>query len=134
NEPSQAGLTVPSLWWAAEQFGNKLLDRWSAYPQRSKAPGRVEIVVRPEIWRLLDYLERYAFVNQFGAAASDYGYNLQVFDREKNLLATYTCDFSQANPHLLEVRDFQGQPIPDYLSSNPPGKLSCRLRLNSLII
>lgn len=117
--PSQAGLTVPSLWWVKEQFGGKLLDSWTAYPQRDGTPGYIDLFVRREVWNLLDYLERYTFLNQFGLTASDYGHNLRVFDRQKNLLATYTCNFSGVNPNYLEgVRDLQGQPVPNYVSNS----------------
>lgn len=132
NKPSQMGLTVPSLWWAAEQFGGKLLDRWSAYPANRNTPRRVDVIVRPEIWTDLSYIERYAFVNHFGSVTSDYGYNLQVFDRENNLLATYSCDLSQASPQLLaNLRDAQGQLVPNYSPQNS-GKLACQLRFNPL--
>jgi hypothetical protein len=135
--PSQAGLTVPSLWWAREQFGGKLLDSWIAYPSRDNTPSYIDLLVHRDVWNLLDYLERYTFVNQFGFTASDYGYNLRVFDRQKNLLATYTCNFSRANPDYLEgVRDFQGQPVPNYVSghttssgSQNPKELVCQMGL-----
>jgi hypothetical protein len=87
---SQTGLTPPSLWWANEQFGDKLLDNWCAYPDQR----RVDLVVNRQIWSLLTYLERYEFVNHFGTVARDFNYNLRVFNQQKTLLATYTCDYS----------------------------------------
>lgn len=137
--PSQAGLTIPSLWWTKEQFGGKLLDSWTAYPQGKDTPSYVDLLVRREVWNLLDYLERYTFVNQFGLAAGDYGYNLRVFDRQENLLATYTCNFSRVSPNYLEgVRDLRGRPVPNYVSgttasssSQSPRELTCQIGLKS---
>ncbi|HEY9598278.1 MAG TPA: hypothetical protein V6D33_11470 [Cyanophyceae cyanobacterium] len=94
---SQTGITNPSLWWAEEQFdefNGKLLTNWIAYQDEK----RVDLVVSPQPWTLLDYLGRYRFVNQFGTVARDYDYNVRIFNPQGNLLATYTCDYSQALP------------------------------------
>ncbi len=91
---SQRGLTIPSLWWAKQQFAGNLLDNWLAYPGDGKKPGRIDLVVNQENWSLLDYLERYAFVTKFGTVAQDYGYNVRVFNSEAERLATYTCNFN----------------------------------------
>lgn len=99
NTICQQQLTIPSLWWANEQFGDKLLDNWLTYPATSTTPARIDLVANRQIWSLLDYLERYEFVNHFGAVARDYGYNVRVFNYQKELLATYTCNYS-TNPHL----------------------------------
>lgn len=129
--PSQNGLTVPSLWWTVEQFGG-ILENWLAYPARGNTPGQIELVVRQEAWRPLGYIQRYAFINHFGTVARDYGYNLQVFDQEKDLLASYTCDFSKASPqYVAGVRDSQGRPVPDYV---PGSGVTCRVQLSPLII
>lgn len=131
NAPSQGGLTVPSLWWTADQFGG-ILENWLAYPAQGSTPGQIELVVRQEAWTLLGYIERYAFINHFGTVARDYGYNLQVLDREKDLLASYTCDFSRASPqYVAGVKDSQGRPVPDYV---PDSGVACRVRLSPLII
>lgn len=135
--PSQAGLTVPSLWWAKEQFGGNLLDSWIIYPKQGNSPNHVDLLIRPEIWNRLNYLERYAFVNRFGSVASDYGYNLRALDSQSNLLATYTCNFSRANPDYLKgVRDARGQRVPNYVSpvTAPSGRqnsdgLTCQVGL-----
>ncbi|MEP0751893.1 hypothetical protein NDA03_06640 [Trichocoleus sp. Lan] len=89
---SQAKPTVPSLWWAEEQFGGKLLENWLAYPDRQ----RVDLVVNRQLWSLLNYIGRYSFVNNFGTVARDYGYNTRVFiaNQPQEPLATYTCNFS----------------------------------------
>lgn len=98
NTICQQQLTIPSLWWAHEQFGDKLLDNWLAYPATSTTPARIDLVANRQIWSLLDYLERYEFVNHFGAVARDYGYNVRVFNYQKELLATYTCNFNTTPP------------------------------------
>lgn len=88
---SQQGLTSPSLWWAAEQFGGKLLDNWLAYPAADGSGGRVDLVVNRQYWSLLNYLERYQFLNEFGLVAQDYQYNIRVFNPQGTFLAAYTC-------------------------------------------
>ncbi len=88
---SQGGLTVPSLWWADEQFGGKLLDNWVAYAGTAETPARVDLIVNRQLWSLLTYLERYRFVNEFGTVARDYGYDVRVFNRQGVFLAAYTC-------------------------------------------
>ncbi len=84
---SQAEPSVPSLWLAEKQFGGKLLDRW--FVDRTNT--WVIIIVNRQLWSLLDYMERYQFVNRFGAASSEYGYNLRVCNRQGTALAVYTC-------------------------------------------
>ncbi|GAB1541965.1 hypothetical protein NUACC21_46380 [Scytonema sp. NUACC21] len=94
NTIHQEQLTVPSLWWAKENSENKLLDNWIAHPASNVEPARVDLIVNQQIWSLLDYLERYDFVNRLGTVARDSGYNLRVFNYRKERLATYTCNFS----------------------------------------
>lgn len=88
---SQTGLTEPSLWWVADQFGGKLLETWLAYPQKR----RIDLVVNRQLWSLRDYLERYEFVNHMGLVARSHRYDLRVFDRQQPdlVLAAYTCLF-----------------------------------------
>ncbi|GAA6614809.1 hypothetical protein [Scytonema sp. NUACC26] len=90
----QEHLTVPSLWLAKENSENKLLDNWIAYPMSGAEPARVDLLVNQQIWSLLDYLERYDFVNRLGTVARNYGYNIRVFNYQQERLATYTCNFS----------------------------------------
>jgi len=94
----QQQLTVPSLWWAQEQSENKLLDNWIAYPAQDSETGRVDLIVNEEIWNVLDYLERYNFVNRLGTVARTYGYNIRVFNYQKEALATYTCNLNFTTP------------------------------------
>ncbi|MBK1986003.1 hypothetical protein A0J48_000295 [Sphaerospermopsis aphanizomenoides BCCUSP55] len=89
---NQTGLTVPSLWWAKENSENKLLDNWIAYPTSGQEPARVDLIVNQQIWSLLDYLERYKFVNTLGNMARNFGYNIRVFNYQQDMLATYTCN------------------------------------------
>ena len=103
---SQYQLTIPSLWWAKEQFGGKLLDNWLIYPTGGTTAPQIDLVVNQQIWTLLDYLERYEFINHFGTVARDYGYNLRVVNHQKELLATYTCDFS-TNPQMCTINNLE---------------------------
>ncbi len=107
NTISQRGLTIPSLWLAKENSENKLLDNWIAYPAKKTEPGRVDLLVNQQIWSILDYSERYSFLNRVGNVARRYGYNLRVFDYQKERLATYTCNFS-TSPALCNV-DFNSR-------------------------
>ncbi len=90
---SQNSLTAPSLWWARQESENKLLDNWLAYQNSDQEHARVDLIVNQQVWTLLDYVERYDFVNRIGTVARQSGYNVRVFDYDKNSLASYTCDF-----------------------------------------
>lgn len=107
NTINQGQLTVPSLWWAKENSENKLLDNWIAYPAEGTQPARVDVVVNQQYWSILDYLERYNFVNRVGSLAKNYGYNMRVFNYQQERLATYTCNFN-TSPTLCKI-DFNNQ-------------------------
>ncbi|MCY7322668.1 MAG: hypothetical protein LH660_12925 [Phormidesmis sp. CAN_BIN36] len=100
---SQANLTIPSFWWARDQisaqpqFGSKLLDTWLACPGQNGSASRVDFVVNQQVWSLLDYLDRYDFVQHIGTVARSYGYDMRVFSRQGGFLAAYTCNFAAAN-------------------------------------
>lgn len=94
NTISPDSLTTPSLWWAKEQFGGDLLSDWLTYPAQNGESGRIDLLVNRQNWNSLDYIQQYEFVHHFGTDAMDRGYNLRVFNEQKQLLATYTCDFS----------------------------------------
>jgi hypothetical protein len=102
-------LTLPSLWWTQAQvannpqFSNKLLENWIAYSGELKEPGRVDLVVNRQLWSLLDYLQRYEFINRFSAIARSYGYNIRVFDNQARFAGAYTCDFSQVDIIQLQA-------------------------------
>jgi hypothetical protein len=98
---SQEALTIPSLWWAKEQFdpfGGRLITNWIAYPNER----RIDLIVNRQLWSLLNYVDRYRFVNKFGTVARDYQYNLRVFDRQKKCLAIYSCNFN-TSPNQCEI-------------------------------
>lgn len=89
-------LTVPSLWRVKENTENKLIDNWLAFPNSEAEPARVDLLVNQQIWSLLDYLERYDFVNRLGSAVRKDNYNLRVFNYQRELLAAYTCNFNSS--------------------------------------
>lgn len=144
-EPSATEFTVPSLWWVKDQFTakepsiNKLIQSWSASPSTTTVPGRVDYKVNRQLWSLLDYLERYTFLNDFGAAARDFGYNIRILDGQNATLAAYTCDFSTIN--LEELRQLRSQPpsrvskpspeIPDVSLNKQLAALPCQILLES---
>jgi hypothetical protein len=114
--PSQLGLTIPSLWWVAEQFGGRLISGWRAYPGANQGVGRVDMRVRSEVWNRYSYLDRYGFVTHIGLVSSDFGYNLLVFDFRQNIVAAYTCDFEQSEIRTPspELADNSGIKAPPY--------------------
>ncbi|MEC4804298.1 MAG: hypothetical protein SAJ12_14655 [Jaaginema sp. PMC 1079.18] len=82
-------MTQPSLWWAAAQFSpNKMIDNWSAH----LVERNIKLVVNRQLWSSLNYIGHYSFIHHFGTVARDYGYDLYLFDRQENCLASYTCD------------------------------------------
>lgn len=115
-------IQLPSLWWVRDQLVAdrrfaRLIRGWSAQVNRSQGKCRVDVVVNRQLWTLLDYLERYEFVNQLGyefvsqfvnplaPPSNSYGYEANFFDRppeanffaltpkerEARLLASYEC-------------------------------------------
>lgn len=104
---SQDRLTIPSLWWAQEQYkqvGGNLLNNWLAYPSQR----RIDLVVNRQFWTSLDYVDRYEFVNRFGLVARDYNYNVRVFNLQGAFLAAYTCD-GTSNPNCRVCLDYSGK-------------------------
>jgi hypothetical protein len=98
NTISQTGLTTPSLWWAKQQFGGKLLSNWIAKPETAEMPNRVDLLVNQQVWGSYNYLDRYAFLNQIGTVSKDFGYHTRVFNAQGELLAAYICDFEMSEP------------------------------------
>ncbi|GCL35837.1 MAG: hypothetical protein ACKPEO_14020 [Sphaerospermopsis kisseleviana] len=103
NTINSKSLTIPSLWWAKEISENKLLDNWIAYPASENESARVDLIVNQQIWSLLDYLERYRFVHSLGNYTRNLGYNIRVFNYQKEMLATYTCKLD-LNPDLCNIQ------------------------------
>ena len=81
----------------------KVLDNWIAYPASEAEPPRVDLIVNQEIWGLLDYLEKYVFVNRLGILISKNGYNSRVFNYQREYLGSYTCNFPQ-NPVSCRIQ------------------------------
>lgn len=97
NTISQTGLTIPSLWWAAQQhdpYGGRFIINWAAYPDQR----RVDLVVNRQLWAIEDYIGHYSFVSKMGLAAREYGYNMRIFNENENCLGTYTCDYATTPP------------------------------------
>ncbi|MEL6815775.1 MAG: hypothetical protein AAFP03_13325 [Cyanobacteria bacterium J06598_3] len=87
-QPSSDQISSPNLFWIRDQvdrrYGrNRLVEQWQAYQVVSTPDARplsyVDVVVNEQLWSLLNYFQRYAFVLQFGTAAKSYGYHLRVF-------------------------------------------------------
>jgi hypothetical protein len=95
NTISQTSLTTPSLWWAKQQFGGKLLSNWLAKPSTGEMPSRVDLLVNQQVWNSYNYLDRYAFLNQVGTSAEDFGYSTRVFNDQGELLGAYICEFRE---------------------------------------
>ncbi len=132
--PAESGLTVPSLWWATQQFGQGVVERWFAYPGVQSFGGRVELYVSGLAWGRLQYLNRFALTQHFGTSASDFGYNLLIVDRRRTILAAYTCDFQAiATPYIPDLTDFRGHPVPDFVSGENPANLNCQVWINPAI-
>lgn len=96
-KPSDQNFTVPSLWWQQQQQGeainSRLIDNWQAYNATVSSTPHVDIIVNGQIWPLLNYLEQYAFITQFGESAKSYGYQSRIFTGNR-LVGLYVCDFS----------------------------------------
>lgn len=90
---SQHEWTAPSLWWAQDQYGGKLLEHWLAYPGSDNHPRRIDLIVDRQLWGLSTYLERYTFIHRFGTVAKSFGYSMRVFNDQGDPLATYICEF-----------------------------------------
>lgn len=85
---SATGMTTPSLWWTNEQFPPKLVTNWIADSRQKQ----IYLLVNTQYWNILDYIDRYRTVDQFGHAAREYGYSLKVCNSQKITLAEYTCN------------------------------------------
>jgi hypothetical protein len=143
---SATGLTLPSLWWVKDQLSQKkplaakLLQKWRAYPGNPQQPGRIELLVNRQFWSLLDYVERYTFLNEFGEAAREYRYNIQVLDGDALTnapLASYMCDFSALPPPTTDTAIANPTPSPPDRSVVIPNldvkipNLPCQISLDS---
>ena len=85
---SADGMTIPSLWWASEEFPAKLVTNWVA----NRRQNQIFLLVSSQYWNILDYIDRYRTIDRFGRAAQSYGYNLTICNSQKINLAAYTCE------------------------------------------
>ena len=128
-QPSQSGLTLPSLWWVDRQFGQKLVIDWFGYKSASPQAQQVQMFVRSNLWTRFSYLERYAFVTHFGALTRTYGYQMLLLDTRGYLIASYICDFEAQQPEVvIGAQDAQNQPIPSYTAQD---ELPCDLWMSN---
>lgn len=138
--PSPIRLSIPSLWWisdqvaALEQFGNKFIQEWIAYPLQPGQAGRVDLLVNRQQWSLLDYFQRYQFVNKFSAIARSFGYNMRVYDHpDRPPVALYACDFSPVAATVLQSPPPQISPqvanATTAVRAELVNELSCQLQM-----
>ena len=135
SNPSPRYFTAPSLWWQQRQVGrlvrsDRLIESWRAYPNTGAdadididhaSLAHVDVVVNNQIWQLLNYLERYSLINQFGESAKSYGYQLRLFT-DNRLVGLQVCDFSNtaSNPSNSSTTTVPSGAAP----------LSCAIELN----
>lgn len=134
--PSDAQATVPSLWATRQviesqprfrlevaergpRIYRKLVDEW----RLDTGSRSVYLVVNPQRWSLLDYLERYEFITEFGQAAAEDNHSIRICDRRNATLAEYVCTAPQV-PALPPIAT--GQP-PDV---DPVGE--CKVSFGAL--
>jgi hypothetical protein len=109
--PSRKSLTIPGLWWANRQFGDRMVVNWYVYRRPQDSNSQVRLIVRPDLWSRYTSLERYAFLTRFGTSTSAAGYHLIVLDRQNFPLGAYICEFApQTDPY----------PLYPWLKKSPP--------------
>lgn len=97
------------------------------------------MIVNRQLWSLLDYLQRYEFINRFSAIARGYGYNIRVFDNQARFAGAFTCDFSQVDVRKLQAAPDlssgnQLSPGLDFYSRNAiADRLTCEMRIETSI-
>jgi len=141
---SPTELTIPSLWWvqqqfaATETFGGKLIEQWQAKEREPESVGLVTYLVNAQLWSLIDYLDRYAFIHEFGTAAKNFGYNIRVVDYRNRVLGEYVCNFKEVDltallPNVnstkaLEASQQVAQQVPCNVVLDSGGKAGLRGR------
>ncbi len=101
DEPSSEKMTLPSLWWSRNslprQFGSyRLVDSWASYEIQASAIRVIDVYINPQIWRILQYPERYGAMTHLAEEARNAGYNLRLYSnslRNPRLIGLYVCDF-----------------------------------------
>jgi hypothetical protein len=84
---SPKGKTIPSLWWASEEFSTKLVTNWIA----DRRQNQIHLLVNTQSWNTLDYIDRYRTIDRFGRVAQGYGYDLKVCNSQKLQIGSYSC-------------------------------------------
>ena len=124
SQKSTSDAAKASFWWAAEQFdpfNGKLVQNWVASSQKEQ----IDMTVDRQLWTLLDYFDRYRFVNQFGTVARKYGYSLIIFDRQNRCLGSYKYNHNIKPPKWeLNLDNYgedslQVEPIPRFNKLKP---------------
>jgi hypothetical protein len=103
--PSPDAMTLPSFWWSRNsiprRFGSyRLIDSWTAYEIRTSATRVIDVQVNAQIWRILDYPERYGALRHLAEEAKAYQYNLRLFSgsqRDPSLIGLYLCNFAASD-------------------------------------
>ncbi|HEY9688627.1 MAG TPA: hypothetical protein V6D46_01440 [Coleofasciculaceae cyanobacterium] len=111
----QQGLTPPSLWMTRDLLGGKIVDRWTVHRGSDQLPPWVEVTFNLQPWNNLEYPRQYAYLNEFGRVAREYGYNVRVCNGLGDTLAAQFCDWDAIRA---------GVTCPIYL----PGGFSARVR------
>lgn len=114
-EIRQQGLTPPSLWLTRDLLGGKIVNRWTIHTGNDELPPWVEVTFNLQPWNNLEYPRQYAYLNEFGRVAREYGYNVRVCNSRGDTLAAQFCTWDQ-------MRGWSTCPI--YL----PGGFSARVR------
>jgi hypothetical protein len=86
--------TMPSLWWTQEQLPKKLVLNWLVYPEEK----RIDLIVNPQFWNNLEYIDRYQLINNYGSVARRYDYNVRIFNlkfSEVKPIVAYTCGYGR---------------------------------------
>jgi hypothetical protein len=143
----QTHLTVPSLWWTQEQFGQKLVNGWVAFTSGAEVPRRVDVLVNPLVWRnrTFDYAQRYlfqfSFLTRFGSSAffgsptpqglpsQDYQFNTRVVSPRGELLAAYICESSQPDQFSAQALS---QPLASLDTSEFTSEPNCQVLFPNL--
>jgi hypothetical protein len=115
-DPSPKTMTLPSLWWSRDslprQFGSyRLVDAWAAYEISTSALRVIDVYINPQIWRILQYPERYGALSHFATEAREYQYNVRLFNnngRSPQLIGLYVCDFPSDLPGEALPADLPG--------------------------
>ncbi len=89
----QQGLTPPSLWMTRDLLGGKIVDRWTVHRGSDQLPPWVEVTFNLQPWNNLEYPRQYAYLNEFGRVAREYGYNVRVCNGFGDTLAAQFCDW-----------------------------------------